>query len=44
MTLKVGIVGVGNIGSIHASVYHENPLTEIVAVCDIDQTKADLCG
>ncbi|MDN4522976.1 Gfo/Idh/MocA family protein [Fictibacillus fluitans] len=41
MTLKVGIVGVGNIGSIHASVYHENPETEIVAVCDIDRTKAD---
>lgn len=41
MTLKVGIVGVGNIGSIHASVYKENPKTEIVAVCDIVRTKAD---
>lgn len=41
MTLKVGIVGVGNIGSIHASVYKENPNTEIVAVCDIVQEKAD---
>ncbi|MBW8349186.1 Gfo/Idh/MocA family oxidoreductase [Bacillus sp. IITD106] len=41
MTLKVGIVGVGNIGSIHASVYKENPETDIVAVCDIDKEKAD---
>ncbi|MGM7722334.1 Gfo/Idh/MocA family protein [Metabacillus sp. Hm71] len=41
MTLKVAIVGVGNIGSIHASVYKENPNTEIVAVCDIVKAKAD---
>ncbi|MCJ8006464.1 Gfo/Idh/MocA family protein [Lederbergia wuyishanensis] len=41
MTLKVGIVGVGNIGSIHASVYKDNPETEIVAVCDIVKEKAD---
>ncbi|MBS4194255.1 Gfo/Idh/MocA family protein [Lederbergia citri] len=41
MTLKIGIVGVGNIGSIHASVYKENPETEIVAVCDIVKEKAD---
>lgn len=41
MTLKVGIVGVGNIGSIHASVYKENPNTEVVAVCDIVKEKAD---
>jgi len=41
MKLKVGIVGVGNIGSIHASVYKENPNTEIVAVCDIVKAKAD---
>lgn len=41
MTLKVGIVGVGNIGSIHARVYKENPKVEIVAVCDIVKEKAD---
>lgn len=41
MSLKIGIVGVGNIGSIHAGVYKENPKTEIVAVCDIDKRKAD---
>lgn len=41
MTLKVGVVGVGNIGSIHANVYHEHPKTELVAVCDIVKEKAD---
>lgn len=41
MTLRIGIVGVGNIGSIHASVYKENEKTEVVAVCDIDKEKAD---
>src|SRR5690625_515539 len=41
MTLKVGVVGVGNIGSIHASVYKENPNTEVVAVCDIVEDKAN---
>lgn len=41
MTLRVGVVGVGNIGSIHAAVYNENPKTELVAVCDIVKEKAD---
>jgi len=41
MSLKVAIVGVGNIGSIHAGVYAGNPDVEIVAVCDIIQEKSD---
>jgi predicted dehydrogenase len=41
MTLKVGVVGVGNIGSIHANVYRDHPKTELVAVCDIIKEKAD---
>lgn len=41
MALKIGIVGVGNIGSIHAGVYKENPKTDVVAVCDIIKEKAD---
>ncbi|MCL6633806.1 MAG: Gfo/Idh/MocA family oxidoreductase [Alicyclobacillus herbarius] len=41
MTLKVAVVGVGNIGSIHARVYHENPKTELVAVCDGIRERAD---
>jgi predicted dehydrogenase len=41
MALRIGIVGVGNIGSVHAGVYKNNPKTEIVAVCDIIKEKAD---
>ncbi|WAH39930.1 Gfo/Idh/MocA family oxidoreductase [Alicyclobacillus fastidiosus] len=44
MTLNVGVVGVGNIGSIHAKVYDEHPGTRLVAVCDIDRAKADLAA
>jgi predicted dehydrogenase len=41
MTLKVAVVGIGNIGSIHANVYNEHAKTELVAVCDIIKEKAD---
>ncbi|WNQ09475.1 Gfo/Idh/MocA family oxidoreductase [Paenibacillus aurantius] len=41
MALQVGVVGVGNIGSIHAGVYKDHPKTELVAVCDINREKAD---
>jgi predicted dehydrogenase len=41
MTLKIGVVGVGNIGNIHAGVYKQNPKVELVAVCDIVKEKAD---
>jgi predicted dehydrogenase len=41
MALKIGIVGVGNIGSIHAQCYKDNPKCEIVACCDIIPEKAD---
>ena len=39
--LKVAIVGVGNIGNIHAQVYEKRPDVEIVAVCDIIPEKSD---
>ena len=39
--VRVGVVGVGNIGSIHAEVYKDNPKCELVAVCDIIREKAD---
>jgi|SRR5712692_2028004 len=41
MTLKVAIVGVGNIGNIHGRIYHAHPDTEIVAVCDIILERSD---
>ncbi|MDX9974678.1 MAG: Gfo/Idh/MocA family oxidoreductase [FCB group bacterium] len=41
MALKVAVVGMGNIGNLHARCYTDNPLSEIVAVCDIIKEKAD---
>lgn len=41
MALKIGIVGVGNIGNTHAQCYVDNPKTDIVACCDIIKEKAD---
>lgn len=41
MTLHIGVVGIGNIGSIHAQVYAKNEKTTLVAICDIDRAKAD---
>jgi myo-inositol 2-dehydrogenase / D-chiro-inositol 1-dehydrogenase len=41
MTLKVAIVGLGNIGNTHGRVYQAHPDVEIVAVCDIIQERSD---
>jgi len=41
MPLKVAVVGMGNIGNLHAGCYMADPLAEIVAVCDIIKERAD---
>ena len=41
MALKVAVVGMGGIGHTHATCYKENPLAELVAVCDVIKEKAD---
>ena len=41
MALKVAVVGMGSIGNTHARCYKENPLAELVAVCDLVKEKAD---
>jgi predicted dehydrogenase len=41
MTLRVAIVGMGNIGNTHAPIYRDHPECQIVAVCDIIKEKAD---
>ena len=38
--LRVGVVGVGHIGSNHARLYSEIPSAEFAAVYDIDRSKA----
>jgi predicted dehydrogenase len=39
-TLKVAVIGTGNIGRIHANVYRDHPHTQLVAVCDALPDKA----
>lgn len=39
--LRIGIVGLGGIGNLHARCYTENKHTHIVAVCDLIKEKAD---
>lgn len=41
MALNVAIVGMGNIGNVHARCYQKDSLAKIVAVCDIIKEKAD---
>lgn len=41
MTLRVAIVGVGNIGNVHAEVYRKRTDCEIIAVCDIIRERSD---
>jgi predicted dehydrogenase len=39
-TLKIGIVGAGIMGQLHAQVYRSHPQCELVAVCDYSPEKA----
>jgi len=42
MALKVGVVGFRGIGQNHAQAHMDDPLAELVAVCDVIQERADL--
>jgi predicted dehydrogenase len=42
--LRVGVVGVGHIGSNHARIYSELPNAEFIAILDIDPERADEVG
>ena len=39
--LRVCVIGMGPIGNRHADMYQEDPLAELVGVCDIQQERAD---
>jgi predicted dehydrogenase len=41
MTLKVGIVGMRGIGNTHAQAHTQDPLAQLVAVCDVVRERAD---
>jgi predicted dehydrogenase len=42
--LRIGVVGVGHIGSNHARIYSELPNAELDAILDIDPARADEIG
>ncbi len=42
--LRTAAVGVGAIGSLHARIYQEHPLAELVGVVDVDPQKARAVG
>jgi UDP-N-acetylglucosamine 3-dehydrogenase len=39
--LRVGVIGMRGIGNQHAEVYHGDPRSDLVAVCDVDVARAD---
>ncbi len=42
--LRVGVVGVGHIGSNHARLYAEIPAADFAAIYDVDLAKANTIG
>jgi predicted dehydrogenase len=40
MTTRIAVIGVGSIATQHLLSYQKNPQAELVAVCDIDRTRA----
>ncbi|NOY81839.1 MAG: Gfo/Idh/MocA family oxidoreductase [Kiritimatiellaeota bacterium] len=41
MPLRAAVIGCGPIGNRHADIYREDPLAELVGVCDIRKDRAD---
>jgi len=41
MALRVGVVGLGGIGNQHSDCHMNDPLSQLVAVCDVVKEKAD---
>ncbi|MCX5706784.1 MAG: Gfo/Idh/MocA family oxidoreductase [Candidatus Omnitrophica bacterium] len=39
--LKVGVIGVGHLGSIHAKIYKDLPNCSLIGVCDIDRSRLE---
>lgn len=42
--LRLGVVGLGRLGSLHARIYSRLKNVDLVSVCDIDKNKARLMG
>ena len=42
--LRVGVIGMGPIGNLHADLYRADPLAELVGVCDRLPERAQAAG
>ena len=42
--MRICVIGLGPIGNRHSGIYKENPLAELVGVCDILKDRADAAG
>ncbi|HNT34803.1 MAG TPA: Gfo/Idh/MocA family oxidoreductase [bacterium] len=42
--LRVCVIGMGHIGNLHASIYQEDPLVDLVGVCDLIEQRARTAG
>ncbi len=40
-TVKVGIIGMGSIGAVHADAYRACPQAELAAICDVSSARLD---
>lgn len=39
--LRVCVIGLGHIGNLHARIYQEDDMVELVGVCDVNRERAD---
>ena len=42
MTLRVGVIGLGDVSIVHTNAIVNNKQADLVAVCDIDSSKENL--
>ncbi len=42
--LRTCVIGLGNIGNLHADIYQADPLAELIAVCDKNPERAERAG
>lgn len=42
--LRTCVIGLGNIGNLHADIYRADPLAELIAVCDKNPERAERAG
>ena len=40
MTIGIGIIGAGSISEMHLRAYHEHPEVKLLAICDLNESRA----